>query len=58
MTRLLAIISRYLAKFMKHNKSDTTFLYEIVITFSVTYLSEATNVINFNLFNLMTESLD
>ena len=56
MTKLLAIISRYLAKFMKHNKSDTTFLYEIVITFSVTYLSEATNVINFNLFNLMTES--
>ena len=33
LTRLLAIISSYLAKFMKHNKSKTAFLHEIVIFF-------------------------
>ena len=31
---------------MKHNKSHTTFLHEIVISFSAIYLSEATYVIN------------
>ena len=41
LTRLSAIISPYLAKFMNHNKSNTTFVHEIVI-FSPTYLSEAT----------------
>ena len=33
LTRLLAIISPYVAKFMKHNKSKTAFLHEIVIFF-------------------------
>ena len=38
---------------MKHNKSNTAFLHEIVIIFSPIYLSEATYVISS--FNLMTE---
>ena len=53
LTRLLRLISPYLAKFMKRNKSNTVFLGEIVIIFSPIYLSEATYVIS--LFNLMTE---
>ena len=53
LTRLSAIISPYLAKFMKHNKSNTVFLREIVIIFSPSYLSEATFVISSP--NLMTE---
>ena len=32
---------------MKHDKSNTTFLYEIVITFCPFYLSETTYVIMF-----------
>ena len=39
LTRLLAIISSYLAKFMKHNKSKTAFLHEIVIFFSNLFIS-------------------
>ena len=39
----LSIISPYLAKFMKHNKSTTTFLHQAVI-FSAIYLSKATSV--------------
>ena len=42
LTRLSAIISPYLAKFMKHNKSNTTFVHDIVNIFSPIYLSEAT----------------
>ena len=38
---------------MKHNKSNTAFMREIVIIFSPIYLSEATSVIN--LFSLMVE---
>ena len=53
MTRLLVIISPYLAKFMKQNKSNTAFLREIVVIFSLIYLSEDTYVISS--FNLMTE---
>ena len=53
LTRLPAIISLYLAKFMKHNDSNTAFLHEIVIIFSPIYLSEATYVISS--FNLMAE---
>ena len=53
LTRLSAIISPSLAKFMKRNKFNTAFLHEIVITFSSIYLSEATYVISS--FNLMTE---
>ena len=34
LTRFSANISLYLAKFMKHNKSNTTFVHEIVIIFS------------------------
>ena len=51
--RLSATISPYLAKFMKHNKSNTPFLQEIVIIFSKIYLLEATCVISS--FNLMTD---
>ena len=49
--KLSALISPYLAKFMKHNKS--TFLREIVIVFSLVYFSGATFLITS--FNLMTE---
>ena len=38
---------------MKHNKSNTAFLYEIVFIFFPIYLSEATYVISS--FNLMAE---
>ena len=41
LTKLSAIISLYLAKFIKHYKSNTTFLYNTVIIFSPFYLSEA-----------------
>ena len=40
--RLSTIISPYLAKFMKHNKSNTKFVHEIVVIFCPVYLSEAT----------------
>ena len=40
LTKLSAIISPYLVKFMKHSKSNTAFLHEIVIIFSATYSSE------------------
>ena len=40
----LSIISPYLAKFMKHNKSTTTFLHQAVIIFSAIYSSKATYV--------------
>ena len=53
LTRLSALISSYLAKFMKHNKSNGAFLHEIVIILTPIYLSEATYVIS--TFNLMTE---
>ena len=53
LTTLSALICPYLAKFMKHNKSNTAFLHEIVFIFSPIYLSEATYVISS--FNLMTE---
>ena len=51
--RLSAIISPNLGKFMKHNKSNTTFLHEIVITPSPIYLSKVTYVISS--FNLTTK---
>ena len=38
---------------MKRNKSDTTFVHEINVIFSLIYLSEATYVISS--FNLRTE---
>ena len=41
LTWLSALISHYLAKFKKHNKSNTAFLHEIVITFLQIYLSAA-----------------
>ena len=53
LARLSAFISPYLVKFMKHNKSNTAFLYEIAIIFSAIYWTEATHVINS--FNLMTD---
>ena len=37
-----ALISLYLARFMKHDELNTAFLHEIVIIFSPIYLSEAT----------------
>ena len=46
LTRLSALISPCLTKLMKHNKSNTTFLREIVIMVSLIYLSEATYVIS------------
>ena len=54
LTKLLALISPYLTKFMKHNKSYTAFLRKIVI-FSPIYLWEVTYVISS--FNLMKNSL-
>ena len=45
LARLSALISPYLGKFMKYNKSNTAFLCEIVITISLIHLSEATYVI-------------
>ena len=33
LTKLSAIISPYLIKFMKHNKSNTVFFHEVVIFF-------------------------
>ena len=52
LTRLSAFISRYLANFMKYDKSNTAFLREIVNIFSPIYLSEVTYLII--LFNLIT----
>ena len=50
LTRLLTIISPFLAKYMKHNKSNTTSLHEIAIIFSSIYSLEATYLISsFNL---------
>ena len=46
LTRLSALISPYLAKFVKHNKSNTAFLCEIVTIFSPIYLLEVTYVIS------------
>ena len=42
LTTLSALISPYLAKFMKHNKSNAAIWSEIVINFSPIYLLEAT----------------
>ena len=53
MTRLSALSSPYLAKFVKHNKWNTSFLRELVIIFSPIYLLKAIFVISS--FNLMTE---
>ena len=53
LTRLSAIISPYLVKFMKHNKSNAAFLQDMVYVFSRIYLSEANYVICS--FNLITE---
>ena len=52
-TRLSALISPYLAKLMKHNKLNATFLHEIVNMFSIIYVSEVTFVISS--FNLIAE---
>ena len=52
MTRLSALSSPYLAKFVTHNKSNTSFLRELVIILSPIYLLEAIFVISS--FNLMT----
>ena len=46
LTRLSVLISPYLAKFVKHNKSNTAFLREIVTIFSPIYLLEVTYVIS------------
>ena len=53
LTRLWAIISPYLAKFMKDKKLNATLVHELVIIFSAIYLSKATFVISS--FNLRTE---
>ena len=47
------MISRYLAKFMKHDKSNTVLSRDLVIIFSPMYLSEAAYVISS--FSLRTE---
>ena len=54
LTRFSSLISPYLSKFMKHNKSNTAFLREIVIIFSPIYLSEETYMISS--FSIMAES--
>ena len=53
LTRLSVLLSPHSAQFMKHNKTNTAFLHEIVIIFSPIYLAEATPVIRS--FKLMTE---
>ena len=53
LTRLSALTCPHLVKFLKHSKSGTAFLREIVIIFAPIYLSEATYVVSS--FNLMTE---
>ena len=53
LTRLPCVTSLCLAKFVKHNKSNTAFLHKIIIIFSPFYLSEATYVISS--FNMRTE---
>ena len=53
MSRLSALSSTYLAKFMKHNKSNMAYLHEIIIIFFPVHLSEATYMISS--FNLMAE---
>ena len=52
MTRLSALSSPDLAKFVKYNKWNISFLRELVIIFSPIYLLEAIFVISS--FNLMT----
>ena len=50
LTRLAAIISPYLSKFITHTKLNAAFLYEVVVIFSPFYLLETTYVISsFNL---------
>ena len=53
LSRLSSIISSYLDKLIKHNKSNTAFLNEIVILFSLFYSTETTYVISS--FTLRTE---
>ena len=53
LTRLSVLLLLFLAKFMKHDKSNAAFLLEIVIIFSPICLSGATYVVSS--FNLMTE---
>ena len=50
LTRLSAIISPYLTKFIKHNKSSTVFSHEIVIIFSPLFLS--VRIYGISLFSL------
>ena len=45
LNRLSVIISPYLAKLIKHNKSNTARLHEVVPTFSPFYLLNTTYVI-------------
>ena len=53
LSRLSIVVSLYLPKFMKHNKSNATFVHEVIIIFSPVYLSEATYAISS--FNIRTE---
>ena len=55
LTTLSALISPYLTKFMKHNKSSTTFMHDSVIIFSPIHLSVAISINVISSFNLMTE---
>ena len=57
LTRLWAIISPCLTKFIKYNKLNTAFLHEIVIIFSPFYLSETSLVINSELENLTLNAM-
>ena len=53
LTRLSAIISPHMAKFVKYNKLNTAILHGIIIIFSPCYLPETTYVIS--PFSLRTE---
>ena len=56
MTRFLAFISLYLAKVIKHNKSNTVFLHDIFVIVSSFYLSEITYVIRVKNFELIPDA--
>ena len=53
LTRLLGIISPYLAKLVKYKKFNIALLHEIVTNFSPFYLWDTTNLFN----HFMTETV-
>ena len=56
MTGFSAVIPLYLAKVVKHNKSNTVFLHDIFVIVSSFYLSEITYVIRGKNFELIPDA--